>query len=68
MFSAIEVEAAAQQGQFEAMYRRMFQTQAQWGEHRDSKSDLFRTCAVDLGLDVAAYDKAVADPATQERV
>jgi len=68
MTSAIAVEAAAQQGQFEAMYRRMFETQAQWGEQQNTKADLFRTFAVDLGLDMAAYDEAVADPATQERV
>ncbi|WP_123913756.1 DsbA family protein [Georgenia muralis] len=32
------------------------------------EADLFRTFAEDLGLDVATYDRAVADPATLERV
>lgn len=66
--AALAVEAAAQQGQFEAMYKRMYETQSEWGEQQTSKADLFRTFAEDLGLDVATYDRAVADPATLERV
>ena len=66
--AAVAVEAAAQQGEFEAMYQQMYATQTQWGEQQDSRADLFREFAVDLGLDMAAYDAAVADPATLERV
>lgn len=66
--AAVAVEAAAQQGQFEAMYHRMYETQAEWGEQQESQAALFRTFAEDLGLDMAAYDDAVADPATLERV
>jgi len=66
--SAVAVEAAAQQDQFEAMYDKMFQTQATWGESQDSKADLFRTYAEELGLDMAQYDADVADPTTVERV
>jgi protein-disulfide isomerase len=66
--AAVAVEAAAQQGEFEAMYHRMYETQAEWGEQQESKADLFRTFAEDLGLDMPAYDDAVADPATLERV
>ena len=62
------IEAAAQQGRFEDMYTRMYQTQSEWGEQQDSKAPLFRQFAQDLGLDMAAYDAAVADPATQQRV
>lgn len=68
MNAAVAVEAAAQQGEFEAMYQRMFETQAQWGEQQDSKAEVFRGFASDLGLDLAAYDAAVADPETRERV
>jgi protein-disulfide isomerase len=68
MNAAAAVEAAAQQGQFEAMYQRMFETQTQWGEQQDSKAAVFRGFADDLGLDLAAYDVAVADPATEARV
>ena len=66
--AAVAVEAAAQQGSFEAMYHRMYETQAEWGEQQEPKADLFRTFAEDMGLDMAAYDDAVADPATLERV
>ena len=66
--AAIAVEAAAEQGRFEDMYHRMYETQPEWGERQDSQAALFRTFAVDLGLDMAAYDAAVTDPATLERI
>lgn len=66
--AAVAAEAAAQQGQFEAMYDRLFQTQAAWGEAQESRADLFRDYAMQLGLDMSAYDAAVADPATRERI
>lgn len=68
MNAAVATEAAAQQGQFEGMYQRLFESQAQWGEHQTSRADLFRRFAEDLGLDLDAYDAAVADPATPQRV
>jgi protein-disulfide isomerase len=66
--AAIAVEAAAQQGQLEAMYERMYETQPQWGEKQDSKAALFRGFADDLGLDMTQFDAAVQDPATLDRV
>lgn len=66
--AAIAAEAAAQQGQLEEMYHRLFSSQAQWGEAQESRADLFRGFAEEMGLDMAAYDEAVADPATAERV
>lgn len=68
MTSAVAAEAAAQQGRFEDMYHRLFDTQAKWGEAQESRADLFREYADDLGLDMAAYDAAVADPETEQRV
>ncbi|WP_271394997.1 DsbA family protein [Neomicrococcus lactis] len=68
MNAAVAVEAAARQDAYEKMYKKMFDTQAQWGESAENKSALFRTYAEDLGLDMAAYDAAVADPTTEERV
>lgn len=68
MNAAIAVEAASQQGKFEGMYQRMYETQSSWGEQKESKAALFRTYATDLGLDMAAYDRAVADPKTGQRV
>jgi protein-disulfide isomerase len=66
--AAAAVEAAAQQGQLEAMYQRMYQTQAEWGEQTTSQAALFRQFAEDLGLDMQAYDATFADPATLERI
>lgn len=66
--AAIAAEAAAQQGRLEDMYHRLFQTQAEWGEAQESRADLFRGYAQELGLEMGAYDAAVADPATAERV
>lgn len=68
MNAALAAEAAAQQGQLEAMYHRLFETQSQWGEQQVSLAALFRDFAVQLGLDMAQYDAAIADPATQARV
>ncbi len=66
--AAVAVEAAAQQGRFEDMYHRMYETQPEWGERQDSQAALFRSFAEEMGLDMADYDDAVADPATLERV
>ena len=66
--AAIAVEAAAAQSRFADMYAKMYETQASWGEQQESKAALFREFAAELGLDLAAYDRAVADPATRERV
>ncbi len=66
--AALAVEAAAQQGKLEEMYNRMFKTQSEWGESQESKADLFRQFADELGLDLTEYDAAVAAPETIERV
>lgn len=68
MNAAIAVEAAAQQGKFEEMFHQMLQSQGEWGEQRTSEAERFRGYAEDLALDMSAYDKAVADPATEARV
>ncbi|MCP9270600.1 DsbA family protein [Mycolicibacterium arenosum] len=66
--AARAVEAAAQQDQLEAMYSTMFETQGQWGEQRVPADATFRRFAVDLGLDMAAFDAAYDDPATVDRI
>ncbi|MET0162432.1 MAG: thioredoxin domain-containing protein [Microbacteriaceae bacterium] len=68
MHAALAVEAAAQQGRYQAMYERMFETQAEWGERQESEAPRFRGYAEELGLDLAAYDAVVADPATEMRI
>lgn len=66
--AALAVEAAAQQGKYQEMAARLFETQPQWGEKQDSQAALFRTYAQELGLDTAIYDAAVADQATKDRI
>ena len=66
--AALAVEVAAQQGKLEAMYKRMFETQTSWAEKSSSQAAVFRGFATDLGLDMDAYDAAVADPKTAARV
>ena len=66
--AAVAVEAAAQQGKYEEMAAKLFETQPQWGERQDSQAALFRTYAQELGLDLAKYDNAVLDQATKDRI
>ena len=49
------------------MYERLFQTQRDWSESPDAAT-VFRGYAQDLGLDLNAYDAAVADPATAAKI
>ena len=66
--AARAVEAASKQGKFEQMYQKMYETQAKWGEQQVPADDRFRGFAKDLGLNLAAFDQAYADPATLERI
>jgi len=66
--AAYAVESAARQGKLEDMYKRMYDTQAEWGESQDSKADLFRSYAQELGLDMAQYDADVASRDVAARV
>ena len=68
MTAAVAAEAAAQQGAYEPMYHKLFETQDQWGHSAQDQSPMFRDYAQELGLDLAAYDAAVADPATTARI
>lgn len=68
MQAALAAEAVAQQDRFEDMYARLFETQTQWAENSEETPEVFRAFAEDLGLDMAAYDAAIIDPATAERV
>lgn len=66
--AARAVESAAQQGKFEPMYKKMYETQSQWGEQRTAADSTFRGFASEVGLDMAAFDAAYNDPATLDRV
>jgi protein-disulfide isomerase len=66
--AAHAAEAAAAQGQFEQMHDRLFETQQQWAGADESLAPLFRSYAQELGLDMAAFDAAVASDEVAARV
>ena len=66
--AARAVESAARQGELEAMYNRMYETQEEWGEAREPKDDLFRGFAEEIGLDMAQYDADYASQDVEERI
>ncbi len=66
--AAHAAEAAARQGEFEAMYRLLFETQTSWGESQEDMSPLFRSYAEELGLDLAQFDADVVSEDVAARV
>lgn len=67
--AALAAEAAAEQGEFEAMYHRLFETAEQeWGHQEPSQRETFFGYAEDLGLDMEQFETAYDDPATLERI
>lgn len=66
--AAYAVESAARQGKFGQMYKRMYDTQSEWGESQDSKAVLFRTYAEELGLDMSRFDNDVKSAEVAARV
>ncbi|HEY9314892.1 DsbA family protein [Williamsia sp.] len=66
--AARAVAAAAAQGRFEGMYRKMFDTQQQWGEQRVPLDDLFFSYARDLGLNLDQFALDYDSQATRELI
>ena len=66
--AARAVESAARQGEFEAMYSKMYETQATWGEAQTPHDDLFRSFAEEIGLDMKTYDADYASEEVASRV
>ncbi|KUM33188.1 DsbA family protein [Arthrobacter sp. EPSL27] len=66
--AALAVEASAQQGKYEQMAAKLFETQPEWGGKQESQAAVFRGFAQELGLDMAKYDAAVAAEATRDRI
>lgn len=65
--AALAAEAANQQGRFADMSAKLFETQQAWAGQPGAEAT-FRGYARELGLDMAAYDAAVAAPATADKV
>ncbi|WP_300641993.1 thioredoxin domain-containing protein [Nocardioides sp.] len=66
--AARAVESAARQGELEAMYQRMYETQSEWGEAQVPHDDLFRSFAEEIGLDMEQYDADYASDEVADRV
>lgn len=66
--AALAAEAAANQGEFEAMYQRLFDSVDQWGHQSTSQAETFAGYAEELGLDTERFRADVNDPATLARV
>jgi protein-disulfide isomerase len=66
--AALAFEAAAAQGATVEMYEALYATQQQWSAGSGSQAATFRDLADQLGLDLAEYDRVVADSATLDRV
>ncbi|MFE2185501.1 DsbA family protein [Streptomyces sp. NPDC059455] len=66
--AAHAAEAAAQQGKFPQMYRKLFTAQKSWGEAQAPKAATFRGHAEQLGLDMKRFGAALQDRRTAERI
>ncbi|PQM73662.1 disulfide bond formation protein DsbA [Corynebacterium sp. J010B-136] len=66
--AALAAEAAGEQGQFEAMYQRLFETDHEWGHQPTSQQETFFGYAADLGLDMDRFEADFHDPATLARI
>lgn len=53
--AARAAEAAGQQGRYEDMFNRLFETQPEWAGQHVPHGDLFASYAKDLGLDMDQY-------------
>lgn len=65
MDAARAAEAARAQGRFEDMYRKLFETQAEWGESEGPERDRFFGYADSLGLDMAEFERVFDDAGSQ---
>lgn len=66
--AARAAEAAAAQGEFEAMYDLLFETQPEWGEKSSSQRDVFFGLAEDLELDMDEFEAVYDAAATIELI
>ncbi len=68
--AAAYAHCAAQQGQFWSMHQRLFQgyIDGEWGGDPSSSERVFRRYGDELGLDSAALQQCVGDPATDRAI
>jgi protein-disulfide isomerase len=66
--AAVAVEAAGAQGKRDEMFKLMYSSQEEWGGQQTSQRAVFVQFAQQLGLEPAAFEKALDDSALRERV
>jgi len=66
--AAKAAEAAGEQGEFEAMYKALFENSAEWSHQETSQREAFFGYAEELGLDMERFEQVYDDPATLERI
>lgn len=66
--AAHAAEAAARQGKFEAMYKKLFDTATVWGHQQQRQTAVFEGYARELGLDLARFKTDVASAEVEARV
>ena len=65
--AAKAAEAAGAQGEFEAMYKALFDNADQWSHQETSQREAFFGYAEELGLDMERFEQVYDDPVTLER-
>lgn len=66
--AALAAEAAGEQGHFDQMYQKLFETDEEWGHQPTSQEATFFGYAEEMGLDMAQFRADFEDPATLARV
>lgn len=66
--AAKAAEAAGEQGEFEAMYKALFENSAEWSHQETSQREAFFGYAEELGLDMERFEQVYDDPATLARI
>ncbi|GAA1483269.1 DsbA family protein [Brachybacterium fresconis] len=66
--AAKAAEAAGEQGEFEAMYKALFENADEWSHQETSQREAFFGYAEELGLDMERFEQVYDDPATLARI
>lgn len=66
--AAKAAEAAGEQGEFEAMYKALFDNAEEWSHQETSQREAFFGYAEELGLDMERFEQVYDDPATLARI
>lgn len=66
--AAQAAEAAKEQGEFEAMYKALFDNATEWGHQETYQRELFFSYAEEIGLDMERFEQVYDDPATTQRI